>query len=261
MDLKGKVALVTGAGSGIGRASAARLARAGAKIGMLGRTADQLEEAAAEIRRDGGEAMVLLADVSDSRQMQRAIADLVETYGGLDLVVANAGVNGVWAPIDEISPEEWTKTVNINLNGAFLTLHHAVPHLKRAGAGAIVLTSSINGTRVFSTPGASAYASTKAAQVALTQMLALELAKHKIRVNVICPGRIDTEISDNTETRNAKEAGAPGGVADDAIPLTDGASGEAADVAELVHFLCSDAARHITGTPVWIDGGQSLLKG
>lgn len=260
MDLQGKVALVTGGGSGIGRASASRLARAGAKVGLLGRTADQLETAAEAIRRAGGDARVLVADVAESDQMQRAVSDLVGAYGRLDIVVANAGINGVWAPIDEITPEEWSRTVDINLNGAYLTVHHTVPHLKRAGAGSIVLISSINGTRVFSTPGASAYASTKAAQLALAQMLALELAKHKIRVNAICPGRIDTEIGDNTETRNVQEAGEIG-VPDDAIPLTDGASGEAEDVAALVEFLCSDAARHITGTPVWIDGGQSLLKG
>jgi NAD(P)-dependent dehydrogenase (short-subunit alcohol dehydrogenase family) len=260
MELRGKVALVTGAGSGIGRASASRLARAGVKVGLLGRTADQLETAAEDIRRAGGDAMVLVADVAESDQMQRAVADLVAAYGRLDIVVANAGINGVWAPIDEITPEEWSQTVNINLNGAYLTVHHAVPHLKRAGAGSIVLMSSINGTRVFSTPGASAYASTKAAQLALAQMLALELAKHKIRVNAICPGRIDTEIGDNTEARNAQEAGEIG-VPDDAIPLTGGVSGKAEDVAALVEFLCSDAARHITGTPVWIDGGQSLLKG
>ena len=261
MRLDGRVALVTGAGSGIGKASALKLAAAGAKIGALSRTAEEIDETVAEIRRAGGEAVGLVADISDDRQMGEAVEDLVDRFGTIDIVVANAGVNGVWAPIDDLTFEEWSKTVTINLNGTFLTLHHSVPHLKKAGAGAIVVTSSINGTRVFSTAGATAYASTKAAQLAMVQMLALELAKHRIRVNAICPGRIGTEIDDNTKPRNIDEAEADHGVPDSAIPLTDGVAGTAGDVADLVLFLVSDASRHITGTPVWIDGAQSLLKG
>ena len=107
----------------------------------------------------------------------------------LDIVFANAGINGVWAPIDELQPEEWDRTINTNLRGTYLTLHYAVPHLKRAGGGSIVITASINGTRTFTSAGATAYSSTKAAQVAMAQMLALELGQHRIRVNVICPGR------------------------------------------------------------------------
>src|SRR5690606_27877879 len=109
----------------------------------------------------------------------------------LDIIVANAGINGVWAPIDQLTPEEWDKTVAINLRGTFLTLHYGVPAMKAKG-GSIVIVSSINGTRTFSNPGTSAYASTKAGQLALGQIAALELAKHRIRVNVVCPGAIET---------------------------------------------------------------------
>ena len=186
---------------------------------------------------------------------------LVQEYGRLDIVFANAGINGVWAPIDELTPEEWDRTININLRGTYLTLHHAVPHLKKAGGGSVLVTASINGTRVFSNAGATAYSCTKAAQVAMVQMLALELAKHRIRVNAICPGLIDTDIQDNTQSRNTGKAEEPAEYPDGKVPLSRGKAGSSADVAELALFLASDRSKHITGTPVWIDGAESLLIG
>jgi NAD(P)-dependent dehydrogenase (short-subunit alcohol dehydrogenase family) len=258
MELQGKVALVTGAGSGIGKATALRFAREGAMVGVLSHTADEIRKVAEEIERAGGTAIALVADVADEGQMRKAVADLVQAYGRLDIVFANAGINGVWAPIDELQPQEWDRTINTNLRGTYLTLHHAVPHLKKAG-GSIVITASINGSRTFTSAGATAYSATKAAQVAMAQMLAVELAKHKIRVNVVCPGKIDTEISDNTEKRDTQEAEVPAEYPAGSIPLTGQEPGTSEEVAELVLFLASDRARHITGTPVWIDGGQSLL--
>jgi NAD(P)-dependent dehydrogenase (short-subunit alcohol dehydrogenase family) len=258
MELQGKVALVTGAGSGIGKATALRFAREGAMVGVLSHTADEIRKVAEEIERAGGTAIALVADVADEGQMRKAVADLVQAYGRLDIVFANAGINGVWAPIDELQPQEWDRTINTNLRGTYLTLHHAVPHLKKAG-GSIVITASINGSRTFTSAGATAYSATKAAQVAMAQMLAVELAKHKIRVNVVCPGKIDTEISDNTEKRDTQEAEVPAEYPTGPIPLTGQEPGTSEEVAELVLFLASDRARHITGTPVWIDGGQSLL--
>lgn len=259
MELSGKVALVTGAGSGIGKAAALRLARAGAKLGVLSHTESEIRRTAEAIAEAGGEAVALTADVASAAEMARAIGALAERFGRIDIVFANAGINGVWAPIDEIAPEEWDRTINTNLRGAYLTLHYAVPHLKSAGGGAVIITSSINGTRSFTTAGATAYSCTKAAQVAMAQMQAIELAKHKIRVNVICPGKIESEIDDNTEARNTEEAAEPAEFPDGNIPLTDGRPGKAEDVAELVLFLASDRSRHISGTPIWIDGAQSLL--
>jgi NAD(P)-dependent dehydrogenase (short-subunit alcohol dehydrogenase family) len=258
MELQGKVALVTGAGSGIGRATALLLAREGARIGLLGHTADEIESAAAEIGAAGGAALALDADIADPAAMKAATERLVAEWGRLDIVFANAGINGVWAPIDELQPEEWNRTIAANLTGTYQTIHLAVPHLKRRG-GAIVVTSSINGTRTFTTAGATAYAATKAAQVAMVRMLALELARHRIRVNAVCPGWIETEIADNTWPRHTERAEVPAEYPAGEIPLTGEKPGRSEDVAELVLFLVSDRARHITGTPVWIDGGESLL--
>jgi NAD(P)-dependent dehydrogenase (short-subunit alcohol dehydrogenase family) len=261
MGFSEQVALVTGAGSGIGKAAALRLAGEGCAVGVLTHTPEDAEQVAREIVDAGGRALPLVADVSDEDQMKAAVADLVRTYGRLDHVFANAGINGVWAPIDEIGPDEWDRTINTNLRGTYLALHYAVPHLKRAGGGAIVITASVNGTRIFSNAGATAYSATKAAQVAMTKMLALELAKFRIRVNVICPGKIETDIEGSTTHRNPEVAGEPVEYPEGKIPLTDGEPGTAEEVADLVLFLLSDRARHISGTPVWIDGAESLLVG
>ena len=258
MDLKGKFALVTGAGSGIGEASALKLAEAGADLALLGRTRDELEEAAQKVRNLGRKALVLVADVANEDQMRRAFAEAAREFGRLDVVFANAGINGTWAPIEELSFEDWNETVSINLGGTFLTLRHAVPLMKQHG-GSIIITSSINGTRTFTSAGASAYSATKAGQLAFGQMAALELAKHRIRVNVVLPGAIETQIGDNTKKVRAEEAAEPAEYPEGEIPLTNGRPGRAEDVADLVLFLASERSRHITGTPVWIDGGQSLL--
>ena len=260
MELKGKVALVTGAGSGIGKAAALVMASEGAAIGVLGRTEKDLLEVVDQIKAKGGKAIPLVADISIPSQMQKAFSDLQNHFGGLHIVFANAGVNGVWAPIEDLTPEEWDKTLTINLKGTFLTVKYAIPFLKDHG-GSIIITSSVNGTRIFSNTGATAYSSSKAAQVAFTQMAALELAKHKIRVNVICPGAITTQIDENTNKRNLEAEKEPVEFPEGVIPLTDGKPGKAEQVAQLVLFLASDRSSHITGTPVWIDGGESLLMG
>jgi NAD(P)-dependent dehydrogenase (short-subunit alcohol dehydrogenase family) len=258
MELSGRVALVTGAGSGLGEAAALKLADAGADVVLVSRTKDELEAVAERIRAKGREALVAPGDIADEADNEALFTAVAKDFGRLDIVFANAGINGVWAPIDELMPGEWDETMRINLRGTYLTLHHAVPMMMERG-GSIIVTSSINGTRTFTTAGASAYATSKAGQVALTKMLALELAEHRIRVNVICPGAIESEIDDNTKKRNTEEAEVPAEFPEGTIPLTGGKPGKAGDVADLVLFLASDRSRHITGTETYIDGGQSLL--
>lgn len=259
-DLSGKVALITGAGSGIGKAAALSLAREGVKIVAISRTEEEINETVEEIKQAGGEGVAVTADVSSPEDMQEAYAQVEQQFGRLDIVFANAGINGVWAPIDELEPEEWNKTINTNLTGTFLTVKYAVPMLKRQG-GSIIITASVNGTRIFSNTGAIAYSSTKAAQVAFTKMAALELAKHRIRVNVVCPGAIDTNIEESTEKRDIEKEKEPVEFPEGKIPLTEGKPGTSEQVADLVVFLASDRASHITGTPIWIDGAESLIMG
>ncbi|HEY0657354.1 MAG TPA: SDR family NAD(P)-dependent oxidoreductase [Pyrinomonadaceae bacterium] len=260
MQLNGKVALITGAGSGIGKATALLFAKEGARIAALGHTEDELRETVDEIVSAGGEAVVVVADISSAEEMQKATEQTISEFGRLDVVFANAGINGVWAPLEDLEPEEWDKTISVNLRGTFLTVKYAIPHLKKQG-GSVIVTSSVNGTRIFSNTGATAYSCTKAAQVAFTKMMALELAKHRIRVNVICPGAIETDIDENTEKRNVEREKEPVEFPEGEIPLTDGESGSSEQVAQLVLFLASDASSHISGTEVWIDGAQSLLQG
>ncbi|TDK34301.1 SDR family oxidoreductase [Rhizobium deserti] len=254
------VALVTGAGSGIGKASALALAAEGLKVGVLGHTEDELAQTVDEIKGKGGEAIALLADISDEAQMVQAVADLVKRYGRLDVVVANAGINGVWAPIDDLKLDEWNKTISINLTGTYLTIHTTVPHLKKSGGGSIIVVSSINGTRTFTTPGATAYTATKAGQVAMVQQLALELARHHIRINAVCPGEIETHIDANTSLRNEDETAIPVIWPDGQVPITGGKPGRSEDVANVIAFLALEKSRHITGSPIWVDGGQGLLR-
>ncbi|HOC12403.1 MAG TPA: SDR family NAD(P)-dependent oxidoreductase [Propionicimonas sp.] len=255
MDFTGKVALVTGAGSGIGEACAVRLAELGAEVAVVGHSLDSAAAVVEQIRTRGGAAEPFAAEVSDADAVERLFEQVGRRWNKLHVVVANAGINGVWAPLEELSVEEWSRTIEVNLTGTFLTVKYALPLLK------VVVTASVNGTRMFSNSGASAYATSKAGQVAFAKMAAVELARHRVRVNVICPGAIETEIDDNTEQRNTDGLHVPVEYPHGQIPLTGSRPGSAAQVAELICFLGSDAADHVTGTEVWIDGAQSLLAG
>jgi NAD(P)-dependent dehydrogenase (short-subunit alcohol dehydrogenase family) len=259
-DLTGKVALVTGAGSGIGRGAALELARAGARLGLLDRDDGELSDVCQQFRNEKLEAISLTADVSDPSQVRGACDKLAQELGRIDVVFANAGINGVWAPLDELEPEEWDRTLDINLKGTYLTIKYALPYLKHQG-GSVVITSSVNGNRMFSNTGATAYSCSKAGQVAMTKMLAVELGPMHIRVNVICPGSIQTNISQNTQQRDVDKVRIPVEYPRGQIPLTGNKPGTVDETAQLVLFLASDASRHITGTEVYIDGAQSLLQG
>jgi NAD(P)-dependent dehydrogenase (short-subunit alcohol dehydrogenase family) len=213
----------------------------------------------AAITEDGGNAEAIMADISDAEALSAAIGGFVAAHGRLDGVVASAGINGVWAPIDDLKPDEFDRTVSINLRGTYLTMHYTVGHLKAGGGGSIVIVSSINGIRTFSSPGASAYAATKAAQYSLCQQLALELGRFRIRVNAVCPGYTQTGIGRSSTDRNLDEAHYPASYKYGNIPLTGGTPAPSYKVADAVAFLMSDKASHISGTALFVDGAESLI--
>jgi NAD(P)-dependent dehydrogenase (short-subunit alcohol dehydrogenase family) len=256
--LQDKVAIITGAGSGIGRASALKLAEHGAKICLVDLNNKRSEAAEEQIRQAGGEAIFADADVSDPKRVQEAIQLAINQWGRIDIVFANAGINGVVAPIEDLTPDDWDHTLTTNLKGTFLTVKYAIPHMKQAG-GSIIITSSINGSRTFSGFGMSAYSSSKAGQVAFAKMAALELARYKIRVNVICPGSIQTNINENTHPKpTLKEIKIPVEYPEGSQPL-EHKPGQPEQVGDLIVFLGSNESSHITGTEIFIDGAESLL--
>lgn len=256
--MEGKVAIVTGGGSGIGRAAAVKLARHGAKVCIMDLGQERAEEAAQQIHGEGGEAFVVDVDMADANRVQEGFRQALDRYGRLDFVFANAGINGTIAPIEDLDVGDWNRTLTTNLTGTFLAVKYAIPHMKGSG-GSILITSSINGNRSFAMFGASAYSTSKAGQIAFMQMAALELARYKIRVNGICPGAISTNIDQNTnKSPELKKIEIPVYYPEGSQPLA-GGPGSPEQVADLVLFFASDESSHITGTPVYIDGAESLI--
>ncbi len=259
MLLDGQVALITGAASGIGRATALRFAREGARVGLLDFNPDTLDGAVAEVNDAGPGALGLLADVRDPDSLKAAVAQLTERYGQLDVLFANAGIPGMWAPVADITPDEFDRLISINVRGTFLSVQAALPAL-RQGGGSIVITSSVTGVRMFSSVGASAYATTKAAQLAFGKMLAFELAQDRIRVNVVCPGNVSTNLLDHIGYRNMERLRYPVRHSGD-VPLTNGEPATPDQIASVVLFLVSDLASYVTGEVVVVDGAQSIFRG
>lgn len=259
-DLTGKVALVTGGGSGIGEAACHTFAQAGAAVAIVDRRPGPARAVADAITATGGRAIALEADVTDETAVSAVVRRTVEELGGLNIVFANAGINGMQTPIEEMTIEEWHATVDTNLTGTFLTVKHSIPHLRAAGGGAIVITASVNGTRLFSAPGYSAYSTSKAGQAAFARMAAIELARWDIRVNTIIPGSIRTNIGERTYQRNL-DAVRYDIKMPEFFPPLGGRVADPSEVADLVLYLVSDASRYVTGTEVVIDAGLTLLRG
>lgn len=260
MKLKDKVALITGGSSGIGRAAAVAMAREGAKVALTARRAERCQEAVDEIEGMGGEALALPGNVADAEHVEALVAATVERWGRLDIVVPNAGINGVFAPIEDITPEEWDQTQNINVRGTFLTVKYAIPHLRAAGGGSIVVVSSVNGNRIFSNFGFTSYSCSKAAQVTFAKMAAVELAQWDIRINVVCPGWTKTSIGENTFARDIDKIKIPREYPEGMVPLRQRPA-TSEEVANAILFLASNDASYVTGTEIYVDGALSLFQG
>ncbi|MFS0561496.1 SDR family NAD(P)-dependent oxidoreductase [Terribacillus sp. 179-K 1B1 HS] len=258
-SLDGKVAVVTGAGSGIGKAAARMLADNGVRLGLFDMDTSAVEQTAVEIKEAGGTAITAAVDVSDGSQLKQGYRQMLDAFGRLDVVFANAGINGTLSPIEHLPEEDWDKTLGTNAKGTFLTVKLAIPHMKERG-GSIIITSSINGNRTFSGFGMSAYSASKAAQTAFGKMAALELSNYRIRVNVICPGGIETNIDKRTkkDEEHLAEITIPKIFPKGQHPLK-GRPGKPEDVASIVCFLASDASGHMSGSVLYADGAETLL--
>ncbi|MBN1672055.1 MAG: SDR family oxidoreductase [Kiritimatiellae bacterium] len=254
---KDKVFLVTGGSTGIGLATAQMAAAQGARVAIDARREERCAEAVARIRDAGGEALALPGDVADPRHVEAFVNAAIEKWGTVDVVVANAGINGVQAPVEEITVEEWDRTFNTNMRGTYLAVKYAVPFMKRAKRGSIIAVSSVNGTRTYSNAGYSCYASSKAAQAAFVKTLAVELAQWNIRVNVVCPGATESKLWENTSRRNLDRLGRAHGAYRTGIPLGN-RSASAEEVASAILYLAGDEAGYVTGTEFYVDGGLSL---
>jgi NAD(P)-dependent dehydrogenase (short-subunit alcohol dehydrogenase family) len=259
-SMKGKTALISGAGSGMGKAAALLLAEQGADVAALEQDGEKLQQVEDELRAFDVDVTAINADIAKAGDMKDAADRIRQKWGRLSILFANAGINGVWAPIEELAPEEFQRTIDSNLVGTFLTIKYMTPLLKKEG-GSIIITSSVNGTRKYTSAGATAYSASKAGVVAMMKMLALELASDKIRINAICPGAVKTNLGERTEKRDTGDIIPDVEFPEGKIPLTTGRPAESRDIARLVSFLASDESRHITGTEIWVDGAQSLLQG
>ncbi|MGO3732052.1 MAG: SDR family oxidoreductase [Vagococcus sp.] len=256
--LEGKKAVITGAGSGIGRATAIKFAKEGAIVSLIDINPQSLEDLSSELNQLGAKNYYQVADVSKELELLNTIQTLVERMSGIDILVCNAGINGTWAPIEKLTISEWDRTIQTNLTSTFISVKTVVPYMKETG-GKIIITSSINGNRIYNNFGATAYSTSKAGQVAFMKMAALELARYGIRVNAVCPGAIDTAINQSTiVSEETKEVSIPVDFPEGSRPLID-ETGKPEQVATTICFLGSDDSANVTGTELYVDGAESLL--
>jgi NAD(P)-dependent dehydrogenase (short-subunit alcohol dehydrogenase family) len=243
----GKVAFVTGASSGIGRATAVAFAAEGARLAILDRTADALTKTEAAVKDAGAEVLALACDVSSAEHVEASVAQVFERFGRLDVAFNNAGVENRAQPLHEIELDEWDRILGINLRGTFICMKHEIAQMVRQGGGVVVNTSSGAGIR--GVEGGAAYAASKHAIIGMTKSAALDYAKQNIRVNAVLPGNIATPMMDRFTRGDLQKA-------IDLEPV--GRLGKPEEIAEAVLWMSSDLGGFVTGSAIVVDGGWSL---
>jgi NAD(P)-dependent dehydrogenase (short-subunit alcohol dehydrogenase family) len=259
MKLASRVAIVTGGGRGIGRAIALRFAAEGAAVAVAGTSREPLEATAAEIAASGGRALALIADVANEPAVARMVEATVRQYGRLDILVNNAGIAGPTATVLDMRPEDWERTLAINLTGAFLCAKHAIPHLVAAGEGRIINITSVAGKIGYALR--SPYAASKWGLIGLTRSLALELGERGVTANAIAPGgtrgeRLDTVIRDRATALGRTPAEVEREFFTGTTALKRMVEPE--EIAATALFLVSDEARNITGETIAVSAGFRL---
>lgn len=253
MRLKSKVSLITGAGSGIGRATALLFAREGACVVAADKDLPQALETQNSIHQEGGKCEAIAIDVSKEEQVANAIATIVKTWGQLDILFNNAGIS-LLKPVTETTEAEWDKIFNVNLKGVFFGCKHAIPQMAKQGSGAIVNTASE--LAIVAQPLYGTYCATKAGVLALTRVLALEWAAKGIRINAVCPGPIATPML-QAEFDLADDPIDEEKLAIASIPV--GRLGTPEDIAKVALFLASEDAQFVHGAAIVADGGKTIF--
>ena len=249
-----KVAVITGAATGIGRASALLFARAGARVALTDTRAAELERTAAEVRAAGGEVTSAAVDLARPENCTAAVDSAVRTFGRLDVLLNNAGVGTmvVGGTVETITLEHWDLAQDVNVRAMYLVSRAALPHMRKVGGGAIVNIASVSAFRGSTDRPTHAYAASKGAVLALTRAMAASYGRDRVRVNAICPGTIRTRLTADIAERVERDAKEGRG-----IPL--GRIGEPEDIAQCALFLASDAASFISGAQIVVDGGAMAV--